>query len=182
MTKEDSEIREALRIAFDEITAYYDELNGESPRAAAILAVSALEDELDAIIRSQFPRSTSNTKWKLVAGPGPTPFGTTKAKTDVAHVFGFFGSETRTTIQLSARVRNKFAHRTNIRDFSHPDVLCLCRKLADNPVLKYSLIDNPSPEDVRWNFINLVKELTERLAGTREYIPELDDTPPKPLP
>ena len=182
MTNDDDALSEELGRIYDEIKAYFDELVGESPRAAAILAVASLEDELDALLRSKFPHTISNPTWKRIAGPGPTPFGNLKAKTDVAEAFGFFGPQTRATINRIASVRNKFAHRTSIRDFDHPDVLAICRELADNPVFPHTYIANPQARDIRWHFINTVKALTNHLANIRGLIPELDGDPPKPLP
>ena len=181
MSHSKAPICEELERVFDEVTAYFDELEGESPRAAAILAVAGLEDELEALLRSKFPETTSNANWKRIAGPGPTPFGTIKAKTEVAEAFGCYGPKTRKTIERIATVRNKFAHRTNIRDFDHPDVLKLCKELADNPVYPHAYIENPPAKDVRYNFINTVKDLTDRLAEIRSYFPELDAKPPRPL-
>lgn len=171
----------ALDTIIGEVVAYFDELDGESPRAAAILAVAALEDELDALLRSKFPPSTSNTRWKLIAGP-EKPFGSLEAKRNVAEVFGFFGPKTNAAIKCIATVRNKFAHRTNVRDFDHPQVLEQCRELSDNPVFPYTLISSPEASDIRWHYINTVKELTDRLCEIRYYVSELDENAPEPLP
>ena len=168
-----SPLGNVFKEAYKEITAYYDELEGQSSRAAAILAFAALEDALEELLRSRFPPDLSNKKWKRVAGPGPTPFGTFKAKVYVAEAFGFFGPKTRNALELIAQVRNKFAHKRRARDFDHPDVLRACRELADNPVFAYALIDEPPAVDVRWNYMETVKDLTEKLIELRQYFPDI---------
>jgi len=188
MTDEWVDLSDELSGVLDELTAYYDELEGESPRAAAILAVASMEDELDLLLRSKFPDTTSNTAWKSISGSGPKPFGSLKAKTDVAKVFGFFGAKTQTMIERIATVRNKFAHRTHIREFDHPDVLAVCRELSANPVFPHVYPDNPRAQDIRRNYIDTVKALTARLTEIRLtsklYIDgtEQPHAPPLPLP
>jgi len=173
MTGVEPTLREELNRVIAEVRSYYDELEGESPRAAAVLAVAALEDELDALLRSKFPRETSDKKWGKIAGPA-SPLGSLKAKADFAEIFGFFGSETRLLIDRVGTVRNKFAHRPHVRDFDDPTVLKICREIADNPVYRHHYVANPNAKDVRWNYLTTVKELTSRLASARTHIPELD--------
>jgi len=81
---------EDLRKAAEEVNAYFGELEGESPRAAAVLAVASLENELGHLIRSKFTRITPKL-WKEMAGPGFTPQGSFKARNLACHAFRFYG-------------------------------------------------------------------------------------------
>lgn len=114
------ELRAALAAVYDDQQAYYGELSGESARAAAILLASELEDQLEKLIRRQFPAAMDDEKlWKRLAGSGSTPFGSAKAKADVAQAFDFYGARTRKVIDTIFVIRNKFAHLKGARDFDH---------------------------------------------------------------
>lgn len=182
MSDNDDSISEQIRSAATELKEFYDELRGESPRAAAILAVASLEDEIERLVRSRFPEETSNRLWNKIAGPGFTPLGSLKAKADMAQAFGFFGPKTRSTIEGISAIRNKFAHKPGVRNFDHPLVLSQCKKLADNPFFPAAIADNSPATHVRWFYIHTVQILEERLAAIRERVPELDGSSPDPLP
>jgi hypothetical protein len=178
----DDEFYDALRKEAAEQKAFYDELAGESPRAAVILAVASLEDELERLIRSKFPGETSRTLWKKIAGPGFTPLGSLSAKADIAQAFGFYGPKTRSIIQDIAVVRNKFAHNSAVRHFDHPSVFKSCKKLDRNPIFPDGTVSDISPpEHVRWVYVHTVQILEERMEAIRMYIPELGDPEPDPL-
>ena len=184
MTDDDEDaLREEIRKVAAELKAYYDELEGESPRAAAILAVASLDDELERLIRYKFPPDLDDKLWKKIAGPGFTPLGTLKAKADMAQAFGFYGQKTRKLIGCIATVRNKFGHSREVRSFDHPLIMRECKNLDRNHVFPEGTVtDNSPPTHVRWVYIQTVRILEERLAAIREYVPELDGTAPEPLP
>lgn len=183
LMSEENSLREDLLKAVAQINAYYEELEGESPRAAAILAVASLEDELEKLILfKKFPKTIQPSVWKKIAGAGPTPLGSLKAKTDFGLAFDFYGRKTSSIINTIATVRNKFAHETDVRDFDHPRVLEECIKLAPNPISPFVCTLNTQPKDIRLGFLMLVEKVEKRLAEVREYLPELGDQRPDPLP
>jgi hypothetical protein len=179
---EDDDLLEDVLKAVVENNAYYEELEGESPRAAAILAVASLEDELGRLIRSKFPPALTDKAWKDIAGPGFTPLGSYKARNQVACAFGFYGSQTKATLETISSVRNKFAHRRDVRNFSHPIVLALCNKLSSNPISPFVCTENTHADEVRRGFISLVELLEGRLEKIRQHLPELDGPRSDPLP
>ncbi|ANK79407.1 MAG: hypothetical protein TEF_00340 [Rhizobiales bacterium NRL2] len=173
---DDDELRAALEAAFDDIQAYYGELEGESPRAAAILAATNLEDELEALLRKQFSatvvdekdndqeRSKKRKLWKRIAGPGPTPLGSAKAKADVLQAFGFYGQETRDTIERISEIRNRFAHERSARDFSDPKIVEICRRLKNNPIQPF-VFREFDPQYLREVFIEVVERTSMVMRG-----------------
>jgi hypothetical protein len=182
MQDDDEVTLEDIRAAANEINSYFNELAAESARAAAILAVASLEDELERLLASKFPSGVSRTLWKQIAGPGLTPLGSFKARVDVCHAFGFFGPHTRSALMSIASVRNKFAHRTDVRTFDHEIIVEECRKLNQNS--RHTIdCDTPNPAlDVRQGFIRAVELYEEDLAEVRSYHPELSARKPDPLP
>ena len=174
--------REELLKAVEEINAYYAELEGESPRAAAILSVSSLEDELESLLLKQFSRTITPKAWKDIAGPGPTPLGSFKAKNDFGFAFGFYGKKTKSVLHHISAVRNRFAHDTSARDFNSPRIFEECCALAENAISPFVCVSTTSTYEIRLGFISLVEELEKRLAEIRAYIPEIDTHTPVPLP
>jgi hypothetical protein len=167
---------------FDEIKARYDELGGESARAAAILSVSLLEDELESLILKKFPADLSERLWhKKICGPGHTPLGTFSAKADIAQAFGFYGPGTRKTLETISAVRNKFAHSATARRFTDSEVLRHCNKLRGSPFPNAHRSDRPNENDVRWHFLTTVRELHEKFEQRSQFIADLDEEP-APLP
>jgi hypothetical protein len=178
---DDGDLRNELQRATNEINSYYNELAGESPRAAAILAVASLEDELERLVASKFP-GVSRTLWKEIAGPGFTPLGSFKARVDICHAFGFFGPRTRSTLMSMATIRNKFAHQTDIRTFDHVVIVAECQKLNQNSEHTIECNTGHPATDIRQGFIRAVELYEESLAAVRAYHPELGGQPPPPLP
>jgi hypothetical protein len=154
----------------------------ESLRAAAILAVSSLEGELEKLILMKFPRDISHQTWKTIAGAGPTPLGSFKAKNEFAHAFGFYGARTKNILEAVSSVRNKFAHTTDARSFDHPKILPKCVGLATNEIAPFHCDTATPVQEIRVSFLKLVEILENRLEEIRGYLPELGDQPPVPLP
>lgn len=164
-------LSESLSKSYDEMMAFYDELNGESARAAAILAASGLDDELEKLLLKKFPDTLDKKFWKKqICGPGFTPLGSFKAKADLAQAFGYYGKVTRTRLEKISNVRNRFAHSSKPRSFLDDDILRFCRDLG----FTFPPSRSPTEKDVRWFYIGFVRSTHESLARVRSHIPELD--------
>lgn len=177
-----ADLEPELRAVIEERIAFYAELEGQSPRAAVILAVASLEDQIMALIRTKFPEDVDEELWRAIAGSGHSPLGSMKAKADFAQAFGFFGQKTRKTIDRIASMRNRFAHRTGVRDFDHPDIVKRCKAMEANPIFPQKILSGASAADLRWFFTQVVRALEERLEDIRWHIPEIDVKGPDPLP
>jgi hypothetical protein len=173
-------IREALLKAAVEVTAYYKELHGESPRASVILAVAALEDELQTLILLRFPPSITEPTINKLFGPGLTPFGAFASKADVAQAFGYYGPETRKQLELIGSIRNKFAHSGRVIDFHNEKVFAKCQSLGITRMMPGET--KPNQDDIRDKFINLVSELHTALEERTHHLPELREQQPPELP
>jgi len=183
MPEENSSLSGAIYQAIEVVRANFQELDGESDRAAVILAMASFEDALELFIRSKFRRHLSDRIWKDIAGPGHTPMGTLKAKNDIAHAFVFYGSKTHKLIGTLGKIRNKFAHKTDVRSFSRPEILKHCNELNGNPINSKVKIESGTKSiNIRWAYIETVQALEEWIATVRQYTPELGDIPPERLP
>jgi len=174
-------LREDLTKAVEEINAYYKELEGESTRAAVILATCSLEDELAKLIRfKKFPRECNDDTWDIIAGP-TAPLGSLKNRANFGFAFGLYGEKTKEIIKQIGVVRNKFAHWTNARDFHHPDVMRETEKLKNNVISSFHVGPSEPALVIRQQFLWLVQTLEDRLERVRGHIEELDG-PLTPLP
>jgi hypothetical protein len=174
----DPDLRAAIKKAVADINAFYGELNGESARAAAILAIASLDNELTRIIRRIFADDLAQDVWRRVAGPG-APLGDLKHRTNFVEALGHFGPKTRVAIERMAVIRNKFAHHPDVRSFSHPEVLKHCQSLGGNPVNPYELGPNATESDIRSCFVDTVRALHERLEHIAEHVSETDAPLPR---
>ncbi len=181
----DDDLVEDLGKAYEEISAYFDELEGESARAAAVLAVAALEDQLELLIHSKFP-GASQKVWKQIAGPGLTPLGSFKTRNLVAHAFGFYGPQTRATLETLAAIRNKFAHETSVRQFDHELVVREFQKLANNPFSPFAWPVEMTTQQMRETFLEIAYRLEQALLDARKFALsaqlKLGDVEPTSLP
>jgi hypothetical protein len=175
MASLDPDLHRTIATIVADLTAYYSELDGESPRAAAILAVASLENELKRLIRTRLVADMSNTLWERLAGSGSAPFGSLNAKIDMCQALGFFGHRTATAIGQMGSIRNKFAHLTDVRDFGHPKVRAIWNELRTYPLCPTRGIDAPAGKDIQWAYIATIKELQIRLQELRNHIPEVDE-------
>ena len=176
--EQDDALLEDLRKAVREVTAYYEELEGESPRAAAILAVAGLEDELERLLLTKFPGVSKKT-WEEIAGPGFRPLGSFKARNDVAHAFGFYGRQTRAMLEKISAVRNKFAHDTGVRQFDDQALKPLLQGLSENPIASFKWDPKLSASQLRELFLGLVLKTEKALMEVRsDYLfpPALSQT------
>jgi hypothetical protein len=83
-------------------------LTGDSDRAAVILAVSRMEDELEQNLRSKMRRLNSDENAALFSGDAP--LATLSAKIRMAYALSAIGPKTRDDINALREIRNAAAH------------------------------------------------------------------------
>lgn len=108
--------------------AILTELQSQSDRGAAIVGVAFLDDKLRKVTEFAFPEPLSRRKQRALFGP-TAPLGTYDAKIRLASALGLLPDEVVGDLQLLGRIRNRFAHDLDIREFSHPVIAPLCEQL-----------------------------------------------------
>lgn len=186
----DQEFDEALEVAarkaYDEVEAFYKELNAESSRVAAILVVAKIDEELTSVIKRYFPANVCDEQdplskiFNLIFG-GAGPYGSLYKKSEMAKKIGVFGKKTHETIQKMCEIRNLFAHGLSVRTFDHPDVLKLCAELGRYPIFNYELSDTATEAEIRSAFITVARCLHQRLEMIAPRVSGPGD-PQGPLP
>jgi len=167
-------LSESLSKAYDEMMAFYEELNGGSARGAAILAVASLDAELEEfIIQKCFPSDLPEARRRQAFDNGPLQ--SFWAKIQIGQALGLYGDETRKAMGWMGEVRNRFAHRSKI-SFHDEYIMERCEKLGFKKA-----VPNPSDADIRSFFIHRVRDLHALIEWHRRYFPALDLQVPPPL-
>lgn len=157
MAVDDDSIRSALESAYDEAERYYHELDGENPRAAAILAASDFEVTLQNEIAAKFVRLNREIRDALFSGYGP--LSTFAAKIDIGYALGLYGKQTRIALKSVKRIRNNFAHADKPIDFSDTINLPYCMSLKPKRL--------SNPDDPRERYIRYLAEVRDHLEHAR---------------
>jgi hypothetical protein len=141
------------------ISTIRDELLDQTDRGAAIVGVALLDDKLRTVIRMAFPKPLSKRQEKGLFGP-TAPLGTYDAKVRLGEALGLFPGDVVHELNLLGRVRNKFAHDLNIREFADPLIAPLCEQLKGYRTESIGrnghrtrLVEFAGPSDARSAFI-----------------------------
>lgn len=126
--------REALkalsrkRIKYIDVPAFFDAINRESPRMAAILAAAGVEDGLEFAIELQYMEGLSNAEFQTIFDSDDM-LGTFGAKIKIGHALRLYGDITQADLNCIKDIRNTFAHAKMSLDFSHSAVIEACKQL-----------------------------------------------------
>jgi len=153
---------------YDDWQVILEELQSQSDRAAAIVGVALLDANLERAFRTVMLEALSqNDLSDLFEGP-TAPLGSYSGKVRVAHAFGMIGDKSFADLKILGQVRNRFAHKLEIRSFEQEEIRQLCDqlRLAD---IRFAT-DTP-PASPRERFINSIVVAahliyTELVAGT----------------
>ena len=114
-------VQETFEQIWDEVERYYDELNGASDRAAAILAAAYFEGKLGDAIMCRFAQiSSSFSEQKELGNVAFETHNTIKdfsAKIEIGFGLGLYNNEIRKNLQKAREIRNKFAHASKPVEF-----------------------------------------------------------------
>ena len=110
----------------DDETAIIQQLTEESDRAAVIIAATILEDRLVVALKAFFvdhPKIADN----LFMPSGP--LGSFSVKISLGFLMGIFDDDARRELKTIKDIRNLFAHKLTIRDFSSKKIKDLTNSL-----------------------------------------------------
>ena len=116
-----------LETIIEDAMRYYDALNQESDRAAAILAAAHFENVLGKQIMHKFVELNRELQKKIFDGYGP--LSTFSAKIDIAFALGLYDEENRKGLHKIRRIRNEFAHAPIPIKFNNEKIADMCSKL-----------------------------------------------------
>jgi hypothetical protein len=155
-------IDQAENEMFVEATKEIDET--ASDRAAAIVAATLVEDHLTRLLRWNLEHDGKALDQLFLPGRALGEFG---VKIDLGYLMGLYSKPAKKELDTIRRVRNAFAHRMEVRDFTHdePRERSNNLKLWESQEIKIS-----APEGLKVQ-AKLVMTIGQRLeVGERETL------------
>jgi hypothetical protein len=92
-----------------DVESYFKELRGESDRACALLAGSALSDGLRELLAAYFVPLTEGEHDHIFHDENAA-LGNFASRTEVSYALGLIGPDERRASNIIRRIRNQFAH------------------------------------------------------------------------
>ena len=150
----DAAILKAVERAYDRLAELYDELNGVSDRAAAILAAEHFSARLQDTIIRKFARSNSEFAQRVDSGEKPfrpNPISNLAAKIEIGFALGLYDEDGRNKLHIARDVRNRFAHADQPIRFDDDWIRDQCRRLEPDVAL--------DRESLRRTYVSFLKEM-----------------------
>jgi DNA-binding MltR family transcriptional regulator len=129
---------------YNRLSAAYE---GESDRAAALLAASFLDEQLKQALESVLVDDSKLIK-KLFEGYGP--LSGFSARIDIAYAMGYLPRIIHRELHLIREIRNHFAHHPDLTDFATQTVKDKCAELR---IPKELVTDKSAVLDARTQFL-----------------------------
>lgn len=104
----------------------YDELQGESERAAAVIGGAMLDYSVSKLLLAFLIDDPSEVE-SLLEDHGP--ISSFNAKIRLAYCLGLITRNQREDLLVIAKIRNHFAHKLHDASFSNPEIVIACDKL-----------------------------------------------------
>lgn len=142
--------------------AIFRQLEGQSDRAAAIVAGAFLDDQLGMTIEYLFIDLPAPDVARLFHGTGP--LASNYGKILIGYAMGLFGPDTREDLETISSVRNEFAHNSEDINFNSPLIAEHCSRLNFPKTLSPTL---QRSEDPRINYLITVGTIYQGLWITR---------------
>ena len=95
--------------------------------ASVLTTIGAIEDVLDAVIKSRMVVLSRKMESRLFRGYGP--LSTFAAKIDIAFALGLLSDQDYADMQIIRKVRNEFAHSRSVIGFEKKEIADLVQKL-----------------------------------------------------
>src|SRR5262245_5515962 len=99
-----------------------EEIERQTDRAAALIAVAYLEERLVAAIKARMVRNV-DIEQRVFMSSGP--LGTLSAKIDIGFLLGIFDLRVSEMFHTVRKIRNEFAHVAEPRDFTSQRIQAL---------------------------------------------------------
>jgi hypothetical protein len=104
------------RIKYVDVPSFFELLNNETPRMAAILAAAGVEDGVEFAIQNQFMRGLSESELQTIFDSDDM-LGTFGSKIKMGRALRLYGASTQADLNCIKDIRNVFAHAKMKLDF-----------------------------------------------------------------
>ena len=149
---------------------FYDELQGDSDRACAIVGAAVLDANLENLLRSYLVEDTQELNNLLNAGNDFAPLRDFGARITLAYLIGAVDGVILHDLRVIKNVRNLFAHEHAILRFSSNPIIRKVRQLKVPDMITSAILRDagipspgPAPKDrFVWTITTLLGELQNR--------------------
>jgi hypothetical protein len=143
-----------------------NEMDSADDRTAAIVGLAFLENNLALAIMSRL-RDMDETEQKDLFDEPLSLLGGFSAKVEIGYALNIFGKSVRSDLKRLNRIRNRFAHYLEVRNFDHPEVSKFCDDLI------YPTFKDPSkrtrPQTREEKFRDTISYLAARFTKETKY-------------
>lgn len=147
-----------------ELTQTFNEIYGESDRAAAVVALGYFDETLTSCLTSRFVKM-SRERHDALFKDREGAFTSFYAKTLIGHAIGMYGVNTLNDLDYARRIRNRFAHYPSIRTFKHTKIAALCAKMYTAKHMKRKgLVKKYDPDDPKAIYIDSLLQISAVLV------------------
>ena len=140
MVMKGKKLRAAALAKSKDYQGFFDELRGESDRAAAIIAASFLDEHLKQLLSNYFVDDEKETTLLLSS---ESSLGTFGSRIRAAYCMGLIPKDWFQALKLIKDIRNAFAHQLHGRSFSDQDITQACEELKSLMPLKAPVPQTP---------------------------------------
>lgn len=155
-------LQHLTRKPFESIRACYEELQGTSDRACALVAVAILDQKLMTLLKTKMIEIGSDDVARLFYDQ-QAAFSTFSSKIMTSWAFGLISMEERENLGRIRRIRNVFAHTVIKMGFDEPLIKQECEMLII-PDLPADPKSGMHPDSPRENFESSVVSQYTRLV------------------
>jgi len=164
-------------------TLIFKEIDNQTDRAAALIAVAYLEERLYTALLARLIRNKEAEEGLFGRS---RPLGSFSSRIDLGALIGVYEPSTRKKLHTIREIRNEFAHQSKPRNFEDQRIRALCRNIAltakvalhnKTTGVKHDLLfeDDGTP---RGEFINVIKYLLLILDKETKKMPLRVPKPP----
>jgi hypothetical protein len=152
-----------------EILGYlYYQMDGESDRGAVIVSVSLIDELLTNSLKGKLAPSLEKSDELFDASF--SPFNSFSTKIDLAYRIGLIGPNVRKSLHLLRKIRNDFAHLTDVKGFNDSRTQDRIRELVklNGPLIEliFEIVKKTEQSEGNRVNVNNIKDLI-RIMGWR---------------
>ena len=154
-------------LGYPEAVEALNEMDGHNDRTCAIVGLAFLENNLVLAIMSRL-RTLSDSEQRHLFEEPLSLLSSFSRKVEIADALNLITEKIKKDLDRLNKIRNKFAHFLEVRDFNHPEVAPLCDALIYGAATEKALA-RTRPMTRREKFTDTVMHLSVRFAKAKDH-------------
>lgn len=138
------------QLTSDDEASIVKEFEAQSDRGVTIVAAAYLDAKLQEILEHYFSETLSPRQEESLFRSPNAPLNSFSSRIRMAHALGLIGPKTEHDLHIIRDLRNEFAHRLLVQDFSNEEIKRKCQALK---LAELSILGGTPPSDPRKRLI-----------------------------